>query len=130
MTEMTEALTRSGQLAGRFGITVRTLHHYDEIGLLTPSERSGAGYRLYTEAGHHPAAAHRASTAGSGSPWRRSRCCWRTRRASSSTCAGSAPRCVNRLDEMRDLVDGHRPSTGEGVQRNEADQTGAAGAVR
>jgi MerR family transcriptional regulator, thiopeptide resistance regulator len=28
---------------------VRTLHHYDEIGLLTPSERSRAGYRLYTD---------------------------------------------------------------------------------
>lgn len=39
-----------GQVAGRFGITVRTLHHYDEIGLLVPSDRSGAGYRLYTEA--------------------------------------------------------------------------------
>lgn len=29
-------------------MTVRTLHHYDEIGLLRPSERSHAGYRLYT----------------------------------------------------------------------------------
>ena len=39
-----------GQLAARFDITVRTLHHYDDIGLLTASERSGAGYRHYTEA--------------------------------------------------------------------------------
>jgi branched-chain amino acid transport system permease protein len=38
-----------GELANRTGITVRTLHHYDEIGLLTPSERSRSGYRLYTE---------------------------------------------------------------------------------
>lgn len=29
-------------------VTVRTLHHYDEIGLLEPSERSDAGYRLYS----------------------------------------------------------------------------------
>ena len=29
------------------GITVRTLHHYDEIGLVAPSERTDAGYRLY-----------------------------------------------------------------------------------
>ncbi len=29
---------------------MRTLHHYDEIGLLSPSHRSGSGYRLYTEA--------------------------------------------------------------------------------
>ncbi|TQM64461.1 MerR family transcriptional regulator [Humibacillus xanthopallidus] len=38
-----------GQVADVFGVTVRTLHHYDEIGLLVPSERSAAGYRLYTD---------------------------------------------------------------------------------
>ncbi|MEX5296456.1 MerR family transcriptional regulator [Kocuria sp. CPCC 205268] len=38
-----------GQVAERFGVTVRTLHHYDDIGLLRPSERSPGGYRLYTE---------------------------------------------------------------------------------
>ena len=37
-----------GQVAEEFGITVRTLHHYDTVGLLTPSERTHAGYRLYT----------------------------------------------------------------------------------
>jgi DNA-binding transcriptional MerR regulator len=42
-----QALT-VGQVAERFGVTVRTLHHYDEIGLLTPSARTHAGYRLYT----------------------------------------------------------------------------------
>jgi DNA-binding transcriptional MerR regulator len=31
-------------------VTVRTLHHYDEIGLLVPSERTDKGYRLYDEA--------------------------------------------------------------------------------
>ncbi|MFL5831150.1 MAG: MerR family transcriptional regulator [Solirubrobacteraceae bacterium] len=36
-----------GQVAELTGVTVRTLHHYDEIGLLSPSERSEAGYRLY-----------------------------------------------------------------------------------
>jgi MerR family transcriptional regulator, thiopeptide resistance regulator len=46
---MSDELT-VGQLAGRLGITVRTLHHYDEIGLLAPSARSSAGYRLYSEA--------------------------------------------------------------------------------
>lgn len=40
-------LLRVGQLAKRTGITVRTLHHYDDIGLLKPSMRSEAGYRLY-----------------------------------------------------------------------------------
>ena len=38
-----------GQVAERFAITVRTLHHYDEVGLLSPSERTRAGYRLYTD---------------------------------------------------------------------------------
>ena len=36
-----------GQLAELTGVTVRTLHHYDTVGLLSPSARSGAGYRLY-----------------------------------------------------------------------------------
>jgi DNA-binding transcriptional MerR regulator len=43
-----------GELAGRTGLTVRTLHHYDRIGLLSPSGRTdsnhGAGHRLYTAA--------------------------------------------------------------------------------
>jgi DNA-binding transcriptional MerR regulator len=39
-----------GELARRTGVSVRTLHHYDEIGLLSPSHRSESGYRLYNEA--------------------------------------------------------------------------------
>jgi DNA-binding transcriptional MerR regulator len=39
-----------GELARRCGMTVRTLHHYDAIGLLQPASRSGAGYRLYARA--------------------------------------------------------------------------------
>lgn len=42
-------LRKVGELATETGLTVRTLHHYDEIGLLVPSERSAAGYRLYGE---------------------------------------------------------------------------------
>ena len=37
-----------GELAKRTGITVRTLHHYDQIGLLVPSVHSDAGHRLYS----------------------------------------------------------------------------------
>jgi DNA-binding transcriptional MerR regulator len=36
-----------GEVARFAGVTVRTLHHYDEIGLLSPSGRTAAGYRLY-----------------------------------------------------------------------------------
>lgn len=36
-----------GELARQTGLTVRTLHHYDEIGLLSPSHRTQSGHRLY-----------------------------------------------------------------------------------
>lgn len=39
-----------GEVAATVGVTVRTLHHYDRVGLLTPSGRSPAGYRLYDAA--------------------------------------------------------------------------------
>jgi MerR family transcriptional regulator, thiopeptide resistance regulator len=39
-----------GAVARLAGVTVRTLHHYHEIGLLTPSGRSEAGYRHYADA--------------------------------------------------------------------------------
>jgi DNA-binding transcriptional MerR regulator len=38
-----------GRVASLSGVTIRTLHHYDEIGLLSPGGRSAAGYRLYEE---------------------------------------------------------------------------------
>src|SRR5688572_19014518 len=37
------------EVAHLSGLTVRTLHHYDSIGLLVPSARSAAGYRLYDD---------------------------------------------------------------------------------
>jgi DNA-binding transcriptional MerR regulator len=37
-----------GELARRTGLTVRALHHYDEIGLLKPSLHTESGYRRYT----------------------------------------------------------------------------------
>jgi DNA-binding transcriptional MerR regulator len=37
-----------GEVAALAGVTVRTLHHYDRIGLLSPSERTAAGYRRYS----------------------------------------------------------------------------------
>src|SRR5664280_3597802 len=51
MTDRTTAATLTvGQVAEQFDVTVRTLHHYDEIGLWRPSERSSVGYRLYSAA--------------------------------------------------------------------------------
>ena len=40
---------RIHEFAGLSGLTVKTLHHYDRLGLLTPT-RTDAGYRLYAEA--------------------------------------------------------------------------------
>ncbi len=37
------------EVADLVGISVRTLHHYDEIGLLVPNETTDAGYRMYSE---------------------------------------------------------------------------------
>lgn len=42
-------LLKIGELAKRTGLTVRTLHHYDAIDLLSPSARTDAGYRLYNQ---------------------------------------------------------------------------------
>ena len=38
------------QMSKRTGVSVRTLHHYDQIGLLKPTEVTDAGYRLYDDA--------------------------------------------------------------------------------
>ncbi|OFS24573.1 MerR family transcriptional regulator [Brevibacterium sp. HMSC07C04] len=39
-----------GEVARQFGITVRTLHHWEELGLVSPSARSRSNYRIYTRA--------------------------------------------------------------------------------
>ncbi|WP_078290476.1 MerR family transcriptional regulator [Mycobacterium sp. D16R24] len=39
-----------GQVAARTELSIRTIRHYDEVGLVTPSARSSGGFRLYTEA--------------------------------------------------------------------------------
>src|SRR5581483_3068524 len=47
---MRQEALKVGELARRTGLTVRTLHHYDEISLLRPSLRTDSGHRLYTAA--------------------------------------------------------------------------------
>ena len=47
---MPEPALTVGRVACLSGTTVRTLHHYEDIGLLVPSGRSAAGYRLYAGA--------------------------------------------------------------------------------
>ncbi|NNE13029.1 MAG: MerR family transcriptional regulator, partial [Ilumatobacter sp.] len=44
---MSERARRIGEIAAATGMTVRTLHYYEEIGLIEPTERTGAGHRLY-----------------------------------------------------------------------------------
>lgn len=48
MTHMSTLPLTIGRVAALTGLTVRALHHYDDIGLVSPSQRSAAGYRLYT----------------------------------------------------------------------------------
>src|SRR3954466_4093393 len=43
-----EGTWRVGDLARATGLTVRTLHYYDEIGLLSPTRRTSGGHRAYT----------------------------------------------------------------------------------
>jgi MerR family copper efflux transcriptional regulator len=44
---MAEYLLRIGELAGRAGVTTRTVDFYTSLGLLNPAARTDAGYRLY-----------------------------------------------------------------------------------
>ncbi len=47
MQQTTERLFQAHEFAAQAGVTVRTLHHYDRLGLLKPARRTAAGYRLY-----------------------------------------------------------------------------------
>ena len=47
MTKTQSGFYTVKKLAGLAGISVRTLHHFDQIGLLVPRKRTDAGYRLY-----------------------------------------------------------------------------------
>src|SRR5690348_16717255 len=49
MKEMKQRWYQAKEFAALTGVTVRTLHHYDAVGLLKPSGRTRAGYRLYGE---------------------------------------------------------------------------------
>lgn len=46
---MTTRAYKINEVARLAGVSIRTLHHYDQIELLTPSNRSASGYRLYTD---------------------------------------------------------------------------------
>ena len=46
----TGTVRKVGELAAASGLTVRTLHHYEQIRLLVPAERTEAGHRLYGDA--------------------------------------------------------------------------------
>ncbi len=41
---------RIGELAEKAGVTPRTIRYYEKLGLITPSEREGKGFRYYTDA--------------------------------------------------------------------------------
>ncbi|MGU3293129.1 MerR family transcriptional regulator [Williamsia sp. M5A3_1d] len=43
------AHSQIGEVAERTGLSIKTIRHYDEVGLVVPSARSTGGFRLYTE---------------------------------------------------------------------------------
>lgn len=45
----TRGLLQIGDVAERTGLSLRTVRHYEEVGLLPPAERSTGGFRLYTD---------------------------------------------------------------------------------
>ncbi|MCC9738469.1 MerR family transcriptional regulator [Streptomyces sp. MNU89] len=47
---MGDRLMRIGEVSERTGLSLRTIRHYEEVGVVAPSERSLGGFRLYTEA--------------------------------------------------------------------------------
>lgn len=47
---MAEKLYTIGEMSRRSGVPVKTIRHYSDVGLLPPSAKSDAGYRLYSEA--------------------------------------------------------------------------------
>ncbi|MBL7258901.1 MerR family transcriptional regulator [Paractinoplanes lichenicola] len=46
---MTAGHMQIGEAAERVGLSIRTIRHYEEAGLVVPSARSDGGFRLYTE---------------------------------------------------------------------------------
>ncbi|MDF2443988.1 MAG: MerR family transcriptional regulator, Zn(II)-responsive regulator of zntA, partial [Subtercola sp.] len=49
MTDAREPMMQIGELAEKTSMSLRTIRHYDEVGLLRPSGRSEGGFRLYTQ---------------------------------------------------------------------------------
>jgi len=49
MSEIEAPALTVGEVARLTGVTIRTLHHYDAVGLVSPSARTPAGYRLYAD---------------------------------------------------------------------------------
>jgi DNA-binding transcriptional MerR regulator len=50
MADAVAPMMQIGELADRAEMSLRTIRHYDEVGLLVPSGRSDGGFRVYTEA--------------------------------------------------------------------------------
>ena len=49
MRSVLSSLMQIGELSERAGVTHRTIHYYERLGLVRPAEREGSGYRYYDE---------------------------------------------------------------------------------
>ena len=64
-----------GEVSALTGVSIRTLHHYDRLGLLPPSAVSEAGYRLYDDKSLERLSAISRSMSATGRWTSRSGCC-------------------------------------------------------
>ncbi len=53
MHDVQDVHMQIGQVAAQTQLSIRTVRHYDDVGLVTPSARSAGGFRLYTDADVH-----------------------------------------------------------------------------
>ena len=118
-----------GQVADLFGVTVRTLHHYDEIGLLVPSERIAGGLPPLHRRGTSRGSSRSWSTGGSSCRSTRSRPCSRAARTPSDHLRRQRDTVMSRLGELAELVAAIDRAL-EREMRNSLHDRGAAGAVR
>lgn len=112
-----------GEVAARTELSLRTIRHYEETGLVTPSARSRGGFRLYTEADVARLMVVRRMKP-SASAWTRCGTCWK--RSTASTTTGDGGRRARRTPGAGTRLRTVRDRTG----RQTAGPAGAGGGVR
>ena len=93
-----------GDVAQLAGVTVRTLHHYDRIGLRHPQRADGGRLPAVRRGRPRPAARRARATASSGSPSKRSRTCWTGPPSRWRTCGASTAWSGPGIEQLQRLL--------------------------